>query len=276
MATAEQETQDIQADGEAPEPPPIDNHDAETLRRIVELNRNVAAAQAKYDRADRARKATKEALEEEQAILNEFIAGLDEELPLFDRKPDGEAPADDTSSSWRSVHIEKLADFGLPGPLIGILVEAGITSVGAVADWTLTKPLTEIAGVGQAKAEKIADALEAFWRERGDAEVLAGVKEAEAGPAPPPWRAVVVGELGLAEATVELLDEHVIPTVGELVALLRNPPAWLDDVTLLDIDAGLTRFRHRRSNAEIEDFDVAMGWEEPVKPKAKRGRKASA
>jgi hypothetical protein len=109
-----------------------------------------------------------------------------------------------------------------------------------------------------------------------NAELEAGVREAEA--APDAWRLAAIGTLGLAEETVDLLDRHVIATAGELVALVKLGAAWMGPEAQADVEAALTRFRHRRSNAEIEDFDVARGgesWAEPAE-KGKRTRKAKA
>jgi hypothetical protein len=174
--------------------------------------------------------------------------------------------------------VEKLAQFGLPGPIVGLLVEAGLTTIGGVADWTAGKPLTDIPGVGPTKAEKIADALEGFWREQGNAAIQAAVQETEAEASPDAWREATIGTLGLAEETINLLDRHVIATVGELVALVKLGAAWMGPEAQADVEAALTRFRHRRSNAEIEDFDVARGgepWGEEGKGKRTRKAKAS-
>jgi hypothetical protein len=78
-------------------------------------------------------------------------------------KPDP-TPPDDGDDSWRALSIDEL---DIPKSLREKLREAEITSVGGIADWTSSgKNLTDIRGVGEAKAEKIQDALEKVWANR--------------------------------------------------------------------------------------------------------------
>jgi len=161
----------------APAVEPEPNHDAETLEKIIALNSDVTEARIVYDRADRARKSAKEELEECQAALNEFIVGLGERYPLFDGKEPAAAPDD----AWREASVEAL---DLPRIIITKLEDVGIMTVGDISDWTAKRPLTDVSGIGEAKVGQIEAALTKFWRARGDAEVLAGVKEAEAAAKP--------------------------------------------------------------------------------------------
>jgi hypothetical protein len=62
----------------------ITSDDARSIEKILVLNRNVVRARARFEHWDQVRKTAKEALEEEQAVLNQFIASLDQEMPLFD------------------------------------------------------------------------------------------------------------------------------------------------------------------------------------------------
>jgi hypothetical protein len=64
------------------------------------------------------------------------------------------------------VPIETLVSHGLPQSLVVRLGEASLTTIGLLADFTNAgKRLTDLDGVGEAKAEKIEQALERFWSE---------------------------------------------------------------------------------------------------------------
>lgn len=66
--------------------------------------------------------------------------------------------------SWRSVELTSL---DLSAGILAILAESGFATVGQIADHTASgKRLTDIAKVGEAKAEKIEQALEGFWASR--------------------------------------------------------------------------------------------------------------
>jgi len=68
-------------------------------------------------------------------------------------------PADD--ETWRTVSISEL---GITGKLAESLTEAGLTTMGAIADWGDSgKLLTDVPGVGPAKAEKIENATAEYW-----------------------------------------------------------------------------------------------------------------
>lgn len=77
-------------------------------------------------------------------------------LPLYG---DGE------DESWRSAPI---SDLGLTGKLPESLEDAGIRTIGDLADYTAAgKLLTDISGIGRGKAEKIEKACEEFWERHG-------------------------------------------------------------------------------------------------------------
>jgi uncharacterized coiled-coil protein SlyX len=114
-----------------------------------------------------------------------------EELPA----PNAMAAADDApDETWRTVKLSNLgvAD-ELPDGIVFSLADAGLETLGQLHDWLqpglsgYTKRLTDIAGIGAAKAEKIECALEAFWARRAldaeasvNQELLDGVREVEA------------------------------------------------------------------------------------------------
>ncbi len=67
----------------------------------------------------------------------------------------------DEDESWRNTTTK---DLGLPKGICKILEEeAGITTLGGIADWSSKKGLTDIPGIGQGKADKIDEATEKFW-----------------------------------------------------------------------------------------------------------------
>lgn len=67
--------------------------------------------------------------------------------------------------SWKPTPIIELD--GLAEPIKNKLLDAGISTVGELADFTATgNLLTDVKGIGAAKAEKIEAALEKFWEGR--------------------------------------------------------------------------------------------------------------
>lgn len=65
--------------------------------------------------------------------------------------------------AWRPV---PLTDTAIPKGILSILAECpdkAILTVGDLADWTVSKPLTKIPRIGKGKADKIEDAMAEFW-----------------------------------------------------------------------------------------------------------------
>jgi hypothetical protein len=105
---------------------------------------------------------------------------------------------------------------------------------------------------------------------------LGSAQDAEAAGVPRDatgWREVTVGDLGLAEKTVELLDEQAIATTGELVAVVHLGTGWMGTAAALDVDDVLGRFRNGLVGDELADFDAAR---QPQAGEPKRGRKTRA
>jgi DNA-directed RNA polymerase alpha subunit len=278
----------------APDAAPPPNRDAETLAKVVVLNRDVTDARFEWERLHERTKAAKAVLEERQSRLNDYINEIGREYPLFDG-PKAGAPAED---AWRAEPIDEL---GLSAALAAKLLEAGIETVGALCDFRRDgRGFTGIRGVGEAAATKIEDALENFFdlhRVAPDvnAEVLAGVREAEqarggkrggdddepeqAEPGWPSsatdaWRLAPINELGLAERTAEVLAGHDIRTIGEVVAMLGDDCLWISERESLDVSDCLDRFRGRLSDAQIVDLDAARAGEPAPEAPKRRGRKA--
>ena len=86
-------------------------------------------------------------------------------------------PAED--EAWRKVFI---GDIGLGEAITEKLIQADINELGKLADWSNGgKLLTDLPGIGTQTAEKINDALAAFWQKRNDAEAAKKAAAAAAG-----------------------------------------------------------------------------------------------
>lgn len=75
-----------------------------------------------------------------------------------------DAPAK-SDEAWREVSVEVLAEeHGLPKRTVDALIDAGLTTIGKVADYTNKgKLLIDLKGISDAGAEKIFDAMTEFW-----------------------------------------------------------------------------------------------------------------
>jgi ERCC4-type nuclease len=128
------------------------------LERICRQRKVVAKRQIQVDLCAAQLKDAKGSLE---MATRELLALIDErEQPtLF---PTADSAETSTTDAWRSEPIEVL---NLPVGIVKVLQEAMITTLGAIATQGEVGSLTDIEGIGEAKAEKIADALEQYWRE---------------------------------------------------------------------------------------------------------------
>jgi hypothetical protein len=71
--------------------------------------------------------------------------------------------------SWKAVAIDVLAEGekGVSEAVLACLRKREIETIGDLAAWTASgKQLADLDGIGKAKAERIEDAMEAFWRRR--------------------------------------------------------------------------------------------------------------
>jgi ERCC4-type nuclease len=108
------------------------------------------------------------------AALEREAAAEHESLPLFPE--DAAAPEPPADDSWRVVPFTLL---NLPQAIVEKLYEAELATVGQLADWTAAgRELTDIPGIGPAKAEKIEEAMEAFWSVRTDSAESAAAEAA--------------------------------------------------------------------------------------------------
>lgn len=223
MATAEL----VKREGEA----------EELLRRIAEKNRDVQRARDVYADKAEAAKTAKKRLEAMQEELEDLIRESTTELPLFAGKAAekaqeqaaAETPAED--ESWRLTPIDAMVEHGLSPSLLRKLADAGVTNLGAMADYTASgKQLVDLDGIGPASAEKIELALEGFWAARRPAtKPTEGEVKLEAD-----WQSTPVEEiLGPGHAHLAgLLVGDEIATAGALADFLSNG----DDLDELELD----------------------------------------
>lgn len=149
--------------------------------------------------SDEAAKKAKEAKKRHESAIEDHFA-LEQELdsgqqrlpfgpdePATAAAPSSPAPAE-PDETWKVVPLATLGiDDELPAGLLAKLEDAGLKTVGDVADHTKpdqagrSKQLVDIKGIGQAAAAKIETALEQFWAKH--AARLAAAASSPADPA---------------------------------------------------------------------------------------------
>lgn len=152
--------------------------------RSLEQIRNEADAEVESKKLE-----LKEAKEYAKACeknVKRAIRGDDQQKELPFKEGEGEASQEE-DDSWRLTTIE---DAGIPEKLCVFLREnkPPLETVGDIADWSdkHKKLLTDVPGIGPAKATQIDEALDKFWESREpedegeeDAEDDAGEEEVE-------------------------------------------------------------------------------------------------
>lgn len=118
-------------------------------------------------------------------------------MPLFDGVPEPNRASSETDvtctepQAWRSVPLSE-ALVGLPEAIVTSLNESNLQTMGELADWTAAyggrNKLTDIVGIGPAKAEKIEQTLVDFWARQKAVqdEPRSDDSEAASGPEPTP------------------------------------------------------------------------------------------
>lgn len=156
------------------------NASPEDVQDIFDARRNVQVLRAEYLKSKLETKQAKAAWEEsgeDLIALIDRIQNPQRELPFGppgtsaidhaieqEDKARGEKsrPAGPVDDSWRKVNIK---DLKLGDKIQDNLEDAGIFTIGQVADHGVKgKQLTDIGGIGPAKARKIDDALAEFWK----------------------------------------------------------------------------------------------------------------
>jgi hypothetical protein len=122
-------------------------------------------------------KAAKSSLEEINAKIGLAIDEIDQPgLPFSE--PGLTSPAETKTEAeptqedaWREVPLHEALG-GLSIKIFDALKQANLTTVGQLADWINAdggrNRLTDLAGIGKAKGEKIEEAMEKFWERRKD------------------------------------------------------------------------------------------------------------
>lgn len=126
------------------------------LEAITAAERDVAEAEADYNDAKQAATDAKKRYEGKVDRLRDVIKSANEPLLPF-------SETEETfDKGWRDVAID---DLDLPTQLVEHLGEKQLHTIGDLSDWTSNKQLTDIDGVGPAKAEQIENALTKFWQD---------------------------------------------------------------------------------------------------------------
>lgn len=111
--------------------------------------------------------------------LQRAIRGSDEQKELPFKEGETQASQEE-DQSWREVTIE---DAGIPEKLCAFLLEnkPPLETLGDIADWSdkHKKSLTDVTGIGPAKATQIEDALVEFWAQRNSTPEDEGEEDAE-------------------------------------------------------------------------------------------------
>ncbi len=152
--------------------------DAETDHVLAERLKIIRLKQAGIDEASKIVYDLKERLKEAKDVregrvldLGDFIR--DGSLPLFPDPENPKSPRDQGSEirnpksdeSWRTIHLSELTDPIIKPAVLAKLANAGIETIGEMADKTASDKfdLTDVQGIGDKAAEDIHAALEAFW-----------------------------------------------------------------------------------------------------------------
>ena len=132
------------------------SQDAEHLKQIRAARATEGAASLEVDRISGQLKDAKKTLDAAHSAL----------LRIIDKPADPMLPFDesDEDEAWRD---ESIAVLGLSDTLDRALAEAGIKTLGTLADYSNDgEPLTGIAGIGEAGATKIEESVTAYWADR--------------------------------------------------------------------------------------------------------------
>lgn len=133
------------------------------IERIQKLETSCQVAAQEVEGLKAELKSAREYYDERVKALRSEIRARDRVLPLFDQKPAAEGSQEE-DDSWRLTTIE---DAGIPEKLCALLREnrPPLETVGDIADWgdKHKKLLTDVEGIGPAKASQIETILDGFW-----------------------------------------------------------------------------------------------------------------
>jgi len=217
-----------------------DEDDDEPRSHLEELEEEVDAAHDEfielkdaYENAHASASALKKRMEKQQEHLNKLIGekkaakrgGYTPRLPFgkTDDSPAEEptAAAEVADEAWKQVGLDSL---GITGKLAETLTEAGLSTLGKIADYTASgKQLTDIDGVGPAKAEKIEEACTEYWAANPRSSLAVAEAEPTAAEAVPEAEPVAEPDTEVEEITPTVRKSRKV-TVVILVARLSG--AW--------------------------------------------------
>lgn len=150
----------------------------ESKLRLDEARGDHKACQAEYDSS----------VDAMLSITEDILHPSAERYPLFVKDGQGREPQRIGDSArdreWKDAdwRPDRLAD-AIPevgSHVLHVLDESEIRTMGDLADWTQTKRLDQIAGVGEAKAKAIEDAVIAYWsRKNAERDALESEPDAE-------------------------------------------------------------------------------------------------
>jgi hypothetical protein len=168
------------------------------LGELLEMNAEADKHFAEFTKLSEGAKSAKKRWEASVGEIQAALRKSQEKHPLFDgaEPPDGTWPRGPSATngdvidvdfdvkqiegpdanfapeeskqddSWKTTEVVELRRHGLTDGVIIKLQDAGMGTIGAMANWTSSgKRLTDLPGIGESKSTEIEDALESFWFE---------------------------------------------------------------------------------------------------------------
>lgn len=153
---------------------------AKLLAEIEDAERDCANAELDWQQAKSAAKCAKDEYDDRVLRLRNLIraARNDANRPLLNPTPAEEQPAASPDDAWQKT---PLADLGLSPKILEAMEVARLRTVGELADYSRQYMLTDIKGIGPAKAEEIEDALTKFWAEHPEYTAPVAEEQSEEG-----------------------------------------------------------------------------------------------
>ncbi len=140
------------------------------MQRLYDLEAKSEEAEAVMLERKQSYNDAKAAFEASQVAIREFIRACRDEkkdFPLL-HVADSQQPADEGCDGWKDVPLDQVIQ---EKKVVSLLVAEGGTTLGAYCDWRAAnagdgghyEPLLTFKGIGQAKADKVADQVIAWW-----------------------------------------------------------------------------------------------------------------
>jgi len=142
------------------------------MARLIELEGEAATAEAEMQECHEAYKDARTSFEAAQTRIREFIRDCrdaEKNYPLLHvQQAAATAGGGEGSDGWKDVPLDQVIQ---EQKVVGLLKAEGVTTLGAYCDWRAAKagdgghyePLLTFKGIGQAKADKVADQVIAWW-----------------------------------------------------------------------------------------------------------------